>query len=104
MDGPLIIIIIIIIITTIIIIIKLMGGGREKYEKKIFAQGKIKWKNSYTPINPKKIFMLRTKTEIHTRNLITKKISAAQKFPTPHNFSNGPSLIDNKHNRPERRF
>ena len=38
--------------------------------------------------------MLRTKTEIHTRNLMTKKISAAQKFPTPHNFSNGPSLID----------
>ena len=30
--------------------------------------------------------------KIHTRNLITKKIPAAQKFPTPHNFSNGLSL------------
>ena len=40
--------------------------------------------------------MLWPKTEIHTRNLITKKIPAAQKFPTPppHNFSDGLSLID----------
>ena len=39
--------------------------------------------------------MLRPKTEIHTTNLITKKIPAPQKFPTPpHNFSNGPSLLD----------
>ena len=32
--------------------------------------------------------------KIHTRNLITKKIPAARKFPfpLPHNFSNGPSL------------
>ena len=35
--------------------------------------------------------MLRPK-KIHTRNLITKKIPVARKFPTPHNFSNGPSL------------
>ena len=35
--------------------------------------------------------MLRPK-KIHTRNLITKKIPAARKFPSPHNFSNGPSL------------
>ena len=40
-----------------------------------------------------------TPKKIHTRNLITKKIPAARKFPTlpripppPHNFSNGPSL------------
>ena len=33
--------------------------------------------------------------KIHTKNLITKKIPVAQKFPTPpHNFSNGPSLSD----------
>ena len=32
--------------------------------------------------------------KIHTRNLITKKIPAARKFPPPpqYNFSNGPSL------------
>ena len=32
--------------------------------------------------------------KIHSRNLITKKIPAARKFPTPvdHNFSNGPAL------------
>ena len=30
--------------------------------------------------------------KIHTRNLITKKIPAARKFPSPPNFSNGPSL------------
>ena len=31
--------------------------------------------------------------KIHTRNLITKKILAARKLPSPpHNFSNGPSL------------
>ena len=32
--------------------------------------------------------------KIHIRNLITKKIPAARKFPfpSPHNVSNGPSL------------
>ena len=35
--------------------------------------------------------MLRPK-KIQTRNLITKKISATQKFPNPHNFSDGLSL------------
>ena len=34
--------------------------------------------------------MLRPKTEIHTSNLIAKKNSP----PPPHNFSDGPSLID----------
>ena len=36
--------------------------------------------------------------EIHTRNMITKKIPAARKFPTPppHNFSNGPSQKSNR--------
>ena len=34
--------------------------------------------------------MLRPK-KIHTRNN-EKKIPAARKFPTPHNFSNGPFL------------
>ena len=34
--------------------------------------------------------------KIHTRNLVTKKNSCGSKIPpppTPHNFSNGPSLI-----------
>ena len=38
-------------------------------------------KNSCTPINPKKYSCYSLK-----------KIPAARKFPTPHNFSNGPSL------------
>ena len=43
-----------------------------------------------------KIFMLWPK-KIHTRNLITKIIPAARKFPPPpHNFFNGPSLRTQK--------
>ena len=30
--------------------------------------------------------------KIHTRNMLTKKIPAARKLPTPNNFSHGPSL------------
>ena len=30
--------------------------------------------------------------KIHTRNMLTKKIPAARKLPTPDNFSHGPSL------------
>ena len=55
-------------------------------------------KNSFTPISPKKYSCYGLK-KIHTRNLITKKIPADRKFPTPaplppppHNFSNDPSL------------
>ena len=50
-------------------------------------------KNSCTPVNPKKYSCYGLK-KIHTRNLITKKIPAARKFPSPppHNFSNGPFL------------
>ena len=57
------------------------GGLRAKY-KKIFAQGKIKWKKIHARQLTRKIFMLRPK-KIHARNLITKKIPAAQKFSTP---------------------
>ena len=71
-----------------------MGGGerRAKY-KKYSHKGKLKEKNSCTPINPKK-YLLYVLKKIHTRNLITTKIPAARKFPPfhPHNFSNGPSL------------
>ena len=49
-------------------------------------------KNSCTPINPEKIFMLWPKKN-HTRNLITKKFLRLENSPPPpHNFSNGPSL------------
>ena len=48
-------------------------------------------KNSCTPINPKK-YSCNGLNKIHAKNLITKKILAARKFPSPHNFSNGPSL------------
>ena len=34
--------------------------------------------------------------KIQTRNLITKKIPAARKFPPPHNFFNGPSFRTQK--------
>ena len=46
-------------------------------------------KNSCTPINPNKYSRNGLKN-IHSKNLITKKISAARKFPTLP--SNGPSL------------
>ena len=48
-------------------------------------------KNSYTLINPKKYSYYGLK-KIHTRNLITKIVPAARKFPSPHKFSNGPSI------------
>ena len=50
-------------------------------------------KNSCTPINPKKIFMLWPKKNSH-KQFDNKKNSCGSKIPlpTPHNFSNGPSL------------
>ena len=71
---------------------KLMGRGGEVQKKK-FAQRKIKWKNSCQPFNPKKYSCYGLK-KVHTRDLITKKNSCGSKIPLPpHNFSNGPSLI-----------
>ena len=68
------------------------GGGGGRSTKKYSRKGKLnEKKNSCTPVKPKtySFYGLR---KIHTRNLIKKKIPAAQKFPTPsHNFSNGPS-------------
>ena len=56
-------------------------GGRAKYKKKIFAQGKIKWKKIHArQLTPKNIQAMAYKKK-HTRNLMTKKIPAAQKFP-----------------------
>ena len=43
--------------------------------------------------------------KIHTRNLLTKKIPAARKFPSPHNLSDGRSLkLPNKSKAPEKRY
>ena len=53
------------------------GGGRAKY-KKNSSKGKLKEKNSCTPINPKKYSCYGLK-KVHTR----KKIPAARKFPYP---------------------
>ena len=48
------------------------------------------------PINAKKYSCYGLK-KIHTRNLITKKNSCGSKIPLPpHNFSNGPSLMNQK--------
>ena len=67
----------------------LWGGGAVEVQKKYSR----KWK-----LNEKKFlhanYSQKNIHAIHTRNLITKKIPAARKFPSPspHNFSNGPSL------------
>ena len=63
------------------------GGGifvttTDRSTKKIFARGKIKRKKFMHAINPKKYSCYGLK-KIHTRNLVTKKISAARKCPTP---------------------
>ena len=71
-----------------------MGGDGWRSTKKIFAQGKIKYKNSCTAINPKKYSCYGLK-QLHTRNLMTKKrflLLENSPPPPPHNFSNGPSL------------
>ena len=70
------------------------GGGAGEVPKNNSRKGKLNEKNSCTPINPKKYSSYGPKN-IHTRNLIAKKIPSARKFPSPsptHNFSNGPSL------------
>ena len=58
------------------------GGEAGEVQKIYSRKGKLNEKNSCTPINPKKFSCYGLK-KIHTRNLITKKIPAAQKFPTP---------------------
>ena len=58
----------------------LWGAG--EVQKKYSPKGKLNDKNSCTPTNPKK-YSCHGLKKIHTRNLMTKKIPAAQKFPTP---------------------
>ena len=72
---------------------KLMWGVGAKYKKIYSRKGKLNEKNSWTPINPKKIFMLWPKKNSCKEFDNEKKILAAPKFPSPHNFSNSPSLI-----------
>ena len=70
------------------------GVGRQEVQKKEYSRkGKLNEENSCTPINPKKIFMLWPKKNSCNQFDNEKKIPAARKFPSPHNFSNGPSLI-----------
>ena len=70
-------------------------GGEAKYKKKMFAQGKIKWKKNHArqSINPKKYSCYALK------KIQTKEFDYEQKFlhskippPPPHNLSSGPSL------------
>ena len=72
-----------------------VGGRRAKYKKNIYSRkAKLNEKNLCTPINPKKYSCHGLKLKF-MKEFDKKKISAAQKFPTPpRNFSNGPSLID----------
>ena len=66
-------------------------GGRST--KKILAQGKIKWKKIHARQLILKNIHAMAEKKNPPRNLITKKILAARKFPSPcHNFSKGPSL------------
>ena len=60
------------------------GGVGGRGTKKIFAEGKIKWKkkNSSTPINPTKYSWYGLK-RIHSRNLITEKNFCGTKIPPP---------------------
>ena len=68
------------------------GGGRAKY-KKVFAQGKIKWKKNHAGQLTVQKYSCYGLKKIHTRDLITKKNSCGSKIPhPPHNVSNGPSL------------
>ena len=60
------------------------GGGGGRSTKKIFAEGKIKWrKNSCTLNNPKKYSCYGLKKKFHSRNLMTKKNSCGLKIPHP---------------------
>ena len=71
-----------------------MGEGGGRSTKKIFAQGKIKWKKIHARQLILKKYSCYGLKKIHTRNLITKKFLRLENSPPPppHNFSNGPSL------------
>ena len=56
--------------------------GAVEVQKKNSRQGKLNEKNACTPINPKRYSCYGLK-KIHKRNLITKTIPAAGKFPPP---------------------
>ena len=69
------------------------GGGGGRSTKKIFAQGKIKWKKIQARQLILKKYSCHGLKKVHTRNLITTKNSCGSKIPPPpNNFSNGPSL------------
>ena len=70
-------------------------GGTDEAQKKYSRKEKLNGKNSFTPINPKKIFILCPKKNSYKEFDNRKKNSCRSKIPlpAPHNFSNGPSLI-----------
>ena len=69
----------------------MVGAG--EVQKKYSRKGKLNEKNSGAPINTKKIFMLWPKTNSYKEfDNEKKKIPGVRKFPSPHNFFNGPSL------------
>ena len=72
------------------------GGGAGEVQKKYSRKGKLNEKKIHArQFILKKIFMLWPKKNSYKEFDNKKKIPAARKFlsPTPHNFSNGLSLI-----------
>ena len=67
-------------------------GGAGEVQKKYSRKAKLNGKKSCTPINPKKIFMLRPKKNSYKKYDNEKKFLRLKNSPPPHNFSNGPSL------------
>ena len=67
-----------------------MGAG--EVQKKYSRKRKLNEKNSGTPINTKKIYMLWPKTISYKEFDNEKKNSRGSKIPLPHNFFNGRSL------------
>ena len=71
--------------------------GAGEVQKKIFAQGKIKWKKIHArQLTLKNIHATAWKKNSY-KEFDNEKNSCASKIPLPpppHNFSNGPSLIN----------
>ena len=70
-----------------------MGGGAGEVQKKNSRKGKLNEKNSCSPINPKKIFMLWPKKNSYKEFDNEKKFLRLENSPPPNKFSNGSSLI-----------
>ena len=60
-----------------------MGGGAVEVQKKYSRKGKLNEKNSCTPINPKKIFMLWPKKNSYKEFDNEKKFLRLENSPPP---------------------